>query len=54
MADDEVAKKREERAKKFVKAVNPKKPKNGDGTTFSENLRGKYHTKYKGQHRKED
>jgi hypothetical protein len=38
-----------EKVDKMVKAINPKHPKNPDGTTFMENLKGSY----KGKHRDE-
>lgn len=40
-------KEQDEKTKKFIKAINPKKPKNSDGTTAYENLHGTY----KGKHR---
>jgi hypothetical protein len=53
MASDEEGKEAAERlaqkikTAKLIKAVNPKKPKNADGTTFYENE----HPEYKGKHR---
>lgn len=40
----------EELTEGFKKAINPDKPKNAEGTTFAENLKGPV---YKGKHRDE-
>lgn len=49
MAED---KEPDEKTKKFIKAINPDEPKNPEGTTFVENLKGK--KPYKGKHRDKD